>query len=488
MAERLLVLVMLAAALLSAPAAALDDTDLLYCAQVHAEAGRVFDQAGGTEEARQAGHDAQRRAVALDERAYDLLNESPQRHSRAMARARQRFAALPAAPPVARNLALRAAYEQCREREERLTTAPAARVEMLGKRRFCRDLMQRTGERSAALRQQFGEGERAALDELLAIVDTLSRPLPGRSVTPDEDREANQLLAQRRAELDQAVAAWKSGPGDPMVKALNQCHEEYAQGLLGGPDRGAPAPTASAAPVPAADAPVEAAAPGLPAGPPVDLGAVFHMRELARGGNYEGLWRRSDFPNVYDAYWIHLPTGQVLKDVIEVRGIEDGELVLYRRVAGGHYRAPLRADGRLATGTASWASRAAFRWMPLPAQDARYLGRSLGPVVHVRETTPAGDYDAIWRRRGKTNVYDAFWVHGPSGETVADVVVVTGLRQGHVELERPALRATYRAPVQRDGRVKGGWAVHGDGAPRQWVVLPAQAVSLPAMPGAALTE
>lgn len=463
----------LAILLVAPPAGALGDAEVLFCAQVHAEAARVF-AAAASDEARLLAADAERAATALGERDLDLLNEFPDRHARARTEAQRRLAALPAVAP-ARERALRDAHDRCRQVVAGEAPQSRVRAEMLGMRRFCRDLMLRTGQRGKVLRATFTDTQRAALDELLQAADALARPLPGAPVTPDEDREARQWQQQRRAELDTAIAAWKRGADDPTVTALNQCHEAYAKGALG------PTPDGNGgSAAPALDAAASSVAADVTAAAAIDLGEILHVREFARGGNYEGMWRRRPADGQYEAWWVHVPTGQVIRDEIAVEGVVAGELRLRRREADGHYVAPVRADGTLGTGSASWASRAAFRWQPLPAQDIRVAGGALGPVLHVRELAPGGEVDGIWRRRGRSNVYDALWLHVPSGEVARDVVVVTGVQRGYVELQRPGRRTTYRAPLQAGGRVSGGWVIGPGGQAHDWVVLPAQSVRLPA--------
>jgi hypothetical protein len=95
--------------------------------------------------------------------------------------------------------------------------------------------------------------------------------------------------------------------------------------------------------------------------PSFDLGAVVTMRDVSAGGNYEGTWTRRGNSNVYDAEWTFVPTGQKIVDVIEVRGVENGRLVIYRRGNQGIYSAPLK-NGKLGRGTASWVSDPDYYW------------------------------------------------------------------------------------------------------------------------------
>jgi hypothetical protein len=439
----------------------LRDADTLFCAQVYAETERAFRLLPDAD-ARALADEAGKRAVPMSQRESDLLNETPELHARAAALVQRRLAALPAGPEDTRRMALRSAFESCRDIEDgaRAEAAETDRAELLGNRRFCRDLMLRKASVSPAQRAQFGRDGQATLEEMQRIGQALAQPLPGRPILADEDRKANEVQAIRRRSLEMAIATWKRGE-DPLVRELGLCHKEYAKGLLGGPNVLTPA---AAPTVPAASAATL---------PPADLGAVFHMRETLAGASYEGIWRRrDDTSSLYDGYWVHMKTGQVQKDVLEVRGIDNGELVIHRQGSDTLYRAPVRADGSLGPGQALLAGKPAYQWRALPAQSVR--GADLGAVLHVREQTAGGDYDGIWRRRGRSNVYDAFWVHLPSGETLSDIVVVQGLRKGFLELQRPAVKGVYRARPGKDGRLAGGTAQQGDGPAHDWTVLPAQ--------------
>lgn len=483
---------MLAASCLPAVAAALGDAETLYCAQVYADTAREL-AAAPNEEAAVAAADAQQRVVPLGERDHELLNEHPRRHARASVEAQRRLALLPAAPAAARSAALLAAYESCRDLEEGAAVTGervSERAQLLGDRRFCRDLLARTGKVSAALRAHFNADEAAALEGLLKISRALAQPLPGRPVRPAEDKQASEIAAQRRAALDAAVAGWRDRE-DPLVREMNRCYDDYAQGRLGGPNvlaqetAGAASATAAIStplPLPEQKASDEETA-GASA-PTVDLGEVFHMREIMPGGNYEGIWRRRGISNIYDALWVHAASGQVSRDVLEVRGVQNGEIVIHRQGMNGVYRARVREDGTLASGTASWITNPTYRWQPLPAQNVRIglgrLGRMqrLPPLLHMREVLFSGNYEGIWRRRSESNVYDALWVHMPTGEISADTLVVSGVQRGQLVIRRQHARGSYFAPVLADGRLLPGTASWVSDPAYYWTILPAQSVNL----------
>ncbi|MCD6061612.1 MAG: hypothetical protein K0S16_1923 [Moraxellaceae bacterium] len=391
-----------ATVLAAAPARVLGDADALFCLTVYAEAKEF---AGAPEEeAALMGMDAETRWLPLSQRESDLLNDDPGRHAVASRAAKKRLAALPSAP-AARNMALHGAYEECRRLEDTGAPVDRMRAQLLADRRFCRELMSRATAVGPRMRSLFNPDELATLDETRRIAKALAKPLPGRALSAAEDHEANRLLGERRALFNRAVANWV-GMEDPMVIELSRCHEDYRLGFLGGPNV---LEEVAAANAPAVAAPVAA----KPAGPRVDLGPVFRMREGSPGASYEGIWRQRGDSNVYDGLWVHTTTGDVSQDVLEVRGIENGELVIAREGLKGSYRARVKPDGTLAPGRASWIASPKYSWRPLPPQDPR--GMKLGAVLHMRELTFDGSQEGIWRRRGTSNVYDALWVHVPSG-------------------------------------------------------------------------
>ncbi|MCC2636972.1 MAG: hypothetical protein K0Q68_691 [Moraxellaceae bacterium] len=418
----------------------LGDADMLYCAQVYGEIATVFGEGEG--EAAEAARDARERWSALSERDHDLLNDHPGRHSRASTAARTRLAALPEKPGRVRSIALRAAYEECRGLQDRATAGAAPdtggdRVQMLANRHFCRDMLMRRLRVSPKVRAGFTPNELAALEEIQRIAEALSQPLPGAALTLEQDREANRLTRQLLETLERAAATW-SGEGDPIAKAMGQCHDDYAKGLLGGPDVLSP---------PAEEEAPPAAAPAVPHTPvvrPADIGPVFHMREVTPVGSVAGIWIRRGRSSLYDAVWVQADNGQMQRDVLELRGIVDGELTLYRQGYRGSYRARVGANGMLEPGSA----------------------------MHMREVTPRGNYEGIWRQRGQTGVYDALWVFLPTGEITSDVLAVSGVAKGQLIIQRLNDPGIY--PVKR----RAGGTAAGQKTMSRWVVLPAQSVRL----------
>lgn len=455
----------------TAASGGLGDADMLYCTQVYSEIASAFGDGDG--EAAEAARDARERWRTLSERDHDLLNDDPGRHSRASAAALPRLAALPEKPGRARSMALRSAYGECRGLEDRAAARPAPdgdRVQMLANRHFCRDMLMRRLKVSPKVRAGFTPNELAALDEIQRIGEALALPMPGAALTLEQDREANRLTRQLLHALEQAAATWR-GEGDPVARAMGQCHDDYTRGLLGGPDVLSPLPE-DALPAAAPAAPV---APHTPVVQPADLGPVFHMREVTPVGNFEGIWVRRGRSPVYDAVWVQVDTGQMQRDVLELRGIVDGELTLYRQSYRGSYRARVAANGALEPGSASWFDNAAYSWSALPPQSVR--NGDLGAVVRMREVTPRGNYEGIWRQRGQTGVYDVLWVFLPSGEITADVLSVRGVARGRLIIQREKDAGIY--PVKRRAdTLSPGTAATGGKALSQWIVLPAQSVRL----------
>lgn len=100
----------------------------------------------------------------------------------------------------------------------------------------------------------------------------------------------------------------------------------------------------------------------VPAPAAFQLPAIVKFREATTkpgDGVYEAVWTRRGASNIYDGAWTYLPTGQKFSDVMEVRGVEAGKLIIYRQGIKGTYTIPI-TDGKPARGTASWVSDPAF--------------------------------------------------------------------------------------------------------------------------------
>lgn len=104
---------------------------------------------------------------------------------------------------------------------------------------------------------------------------------------------------------------------------------------------------------------------------PYDWGAVIKTFEPSASGDYKGTFTRRGTSNVYDAEWIYVPTQQKIVDVLEVRGLVGGELVIYRRGNQGIYTMPI-TNGVMGRGKASWVSDPTYYWeaVSLPASAA----------------------------------------------------------------------------------------------------------------------
>jgi hypothetical protein len=104
---------------------------------------------------------------------------------------------------------------------------------------------------------------------------------------------------------------------------------------------------------------------------PYDWGPVIKTFEVASEGDYKGTFVRRGTSNVYDAEWIFVPTKQKIVDVLEVRGILNGELIIHRRGNNGTYTMPIK-NGVMGRGKASWVSDPGFFWeaAALPASAA----------------------------------------------------------------------------------------------------------------------
>lgn len=93
-----------------------------------------------------------------------------------------------------------------------------------------------------------------------------------------------------------------------------------------------------------------------------DLGGpVVWMRDVAAEGVYVGTLTRRGDTSVYDAVWVFAPTGQIITDVLEVRGVVNGQLIIHRQGINGTYTAPV-VNGQLGRGRASWVSDPNYYW------------------------------------------------------------------------------------------------------------------------------
>lgn len=99
-----------------------------------------------------------------------------------------------------------------------------------------------------------------------------------------------------------------------------------------------------------------------PAPAAFQLPAVVKFREASTKpgeGVYEATWTRRGASSIYDGAWTYLPNGQKFSDVLEVRGVENSKLIVYRQGNGGTYAIPI-SNGKPQRGTASWVSDPAF--------------------------------------------------------------------------------------------------------------------------------
>ena len=124
---------------------------------------------------------------------------------------------------------------------------------------------------------------------------------------------------------------------------------------------GRPATKAAPAASPAVTA-ATATGPAKPAAKPFDLGAQAGIREMTSEGVYEVFLTRRGTSNVYDGVWLFQPTGVRTNDVLEVRGIENGKLIIDRKSKGGSYVAPILPSGRTDMGSATWIKDPAYYW------------------------------------------------------------------------------------------------------------------------------
>ena len=88
--------------------------------------------------------------------------------------------------------------------------------------------------------------------------------------------------------------------------------------------------------------------------PPV-IGSTWKVVEACTGENWTGTWKRRPGTQTFDATWRSLKSGQILKDVIDLKRAANGQVNLYRHGVRGTYTGQLSADSRrVRNGNATW--------------------------------------------------------------------------------------------------------------------------------------
>jgi len=87
------------------------------------------------------------------------------------------------------------------------------------------------------------------------------------------------------------------------------------------------------------------------------------------------------------------------------------------------------------------------------ASSAHAQGDPFGYEWEIREVSANGHFwTGTWRRRGGSNVWDAWWRDGATGGEVRDVIDLRGFDGRTVTLYRHGQRGTYVGELSPDGR------------------------------------
>jgi hypothetical protein len=164
--------------------------------------------------------------------------------------------------------------------------------------------------------------------------------------------DAQKAVLITKASVEDYTAQFVCGDRKAAGRRLTE-----AEALL----RGRPAQKATPTPAPAVSAP-SSTGPAKPAAKPFDLGAQAGMREMTSEGVYEVFLTRRGTTNVYDGVWLFQPTGVRTNDVLEVRGIENGKLIIDRKSKAGSYVASILPSGKPDMGSATWIKDPGYYW------------------------------------------------------------------------------------------------------------------------------
>lgn len=102
----------------------------------------------------------------------------------------------------------------------------------------------------------------------------------------------------------------------------------------------------------------------------------------------------------------------------------------------------------------------------LIASGARAQGDGLGFEWLVHEELPDGHFwEGVWRRRGRSNVFDAEWREGGTGGLVRDTIELRDFTGDSVTLYRYGINGTYVGQLSPSGRrIRGTASWYPEGA------------------------
>ncbi|MGP0061170.1 MAG: hypothetical protein ACLPID_18005 [Beijerinckiaceae bacterium] len=93
------------------------------------------------------------------------------------------------------------------------------------------------------------------------------------------------------------------------------------------------------------------------------------------------------------------------------------------------------------------------------ASAAQAQGDDLGFEWRVHEEVPGGRFwEGTWRRRGRSDVFDARWRDSQSGGIVLDVIEIQSYDGSSITLYRRGNNGTYSGVVSHPGRSIRGTA------------------------------
>lgn len=195
-----------------------------------------------------------------------------------------------------------------------------------------------------------------------------------------------------------------------------------------------------------------------------DPGQVWRVRE----DDWEGTWIRRGRSMIFDARWYHRRHHREVRDVLVLEEVRGREVILYRQGTRGRYFGYLSRDGRTVEhGRLEWSPGGSWRATIEYGRSGRDDGRrdfrdddygdyrddrsvqfDAGRRWKIRE----GEWEGVWTRRGRSDLFDARWRHLRTGREVRDVIHMESCDGRQVVLYREGTRGRYCGIISRDRR------------------------------------
>ena len=182
------------------------------------------------------------------------------------------------------------------------------------------------------------------------------------------------------------------------------------------------------------------------------------QRWIVQEGAWRAVWTRRGNSNVFDGRW-SLAGQQDITAVLTIYTSGPLVFILRRNSSDGNncnYTGNFGAGGRTASGQ-NICNRGGGAWsavierrgdQPQPPQDR------LGRRWNVQE----GSWNAVWTRRGNSNVFDGRWTQ--SGQTPVTAVLTISLQGNNVRVQRrnssDGNNCEYRGTLSSNGRTASG--------------------------------